>query len=130
MNTKTVLQTDDAPQAIGAYSQAVRAGDLVFVSGQIPLMPDTGELVTGGAEAQISRAFENLSAICRTAGGGMDDIVKLLVYLTDMSDFALVNAEMERRFSRPFPARAALGVASLPKGARVEVEAVLHLPRG
>lgn len=126
MNDKTVFHTTDAPQAIGAYSQAARAGDLVFISGQIPLDPASGELINGGAEAQIDRAFRNLQAVCKAAGGELDDIVKLTVYLTDLGDFAMVNQAMEKMFTRPFPARAALGVAALPKNARVEVEAVLR----
>ena len=125
---KTVIHTDNAPAAIGAYSQAVRAGELLFISGQIPLDPATGELVTGGAEAQIERAFQNLSAVCEAGGGGLDNIVKLNVYLTDLSDFAAVNEAMSRMFSRPFPARAAVGIAALPKGARVEFEAVMQCP--
>ena len=126
--SKTVIHTDKAPAAIGAYSQAVRAGELLFISGQIPLDPATGELVTGGAEAQIERAFQNLSAVCEAGGGGLDNIVKLNVYLTDLSDFAAVNEAMSRMFSRPFPARAAVGIAALPKGARVELEAVMQCP--
>lgn len=126
--SKTVIHTDKAPAAIGAYSQAVRAGELLFISGQIPLDPATGELVTGGAEAQIERAFQNLSAVCEAGGGGLDNIVKLNVYLTDLSDFAAVNEAMSRMFSRPFPARAAVGIAALPKGARVEFEAVMQCP--
>ena len=126
--SKTVIHTDKAPAAIGAYSQAVRAGELLFISGQIPLDPATGELVAGGAEAQIERAFQNLSAVCEAGGGGLDNIVKLNVYLTDLSDFAAVNEAMSRMFSRPFPARAAVGIAALPKGARVEFEAVMQCP--
>lgn len=126
--SKTVIHTDKAPAAIGAYSQAVRAGELLFISGQIPLDPATGELVEGGAEAQIERAFQNLSAVCEAGGGGLDNIVKLNVYLTDLSDFAAVNEAMGRMFSRPFPARAAVGIAALPKGARVELEAVMQCP--
>ena len=124
---KTVIHASDAPDAVGAYSHAVRAGGLVFISGQIPLSPDTGEIVPGDAAAQIKQAFANLAAVCRASGGGLDDIVKLSVYLVDLGDFALVNAAMEKLFARPFPARAALGVAALPKGARVEVEAVLEV---
>lgn len=127
MNTKNAVFTENAPQAVGAYSQAVRAGGLVFISGQIPLAPETGEMVSGGAEAQIAQAFDNLAAVCKAAGGELDDIVKLTVYLADLGDFARVNAAMEKLFSRPFPARAAVEVAALPKGARVEVEAVLQI---
>lgn len=128
-NEKVTFNTAAAPQAIGAYSQAVRAGELVFVSGQIPLDPDTGALVSGGVEAEIDRAFRNLAAVCEAAGRSPDDIVKLTVYLTDLGDFEKVNAAMEKMFTRPFPARAAVGIASLPKNARVEVEAILHAPR-
>lgn len=123
---KTVIHAKDAPAAVGAYSHAVRAGGLVFISGQIPLAPDTGAMVSDAPEAQIDQAFSNLAAVCRAAGGGLDDIIKLNVYLTDLGDFALVNAAMEKLFAKPFPARAALGVAALPKGARVEVEAVME----
>ena len=123
---KTVITTTAAPQAIGAYSQAVRSGGLVFISGQIPLEPDSGELVAGDTAAQIDRVLQNLAAVCQAAGGGLDDIVKLTVFLTDMADFPLVNTAMERDFSPPFPARAAIGVAALPRGARVEMDAILQ----
>ncbi|MDM5147952.1 Rid family detoxifying hydrolase [Candidatus Persebacteraceae bacterium Df01] len=125
MNNKTIIQTNTAPQAIGAYSQAVSHGGLVFISGQIPLDPSTGALVEGGAEAQVECVFDNLAAVCEAAGGKLDDIIKLNVYLIDLTDFSVVNATMESRFSRPFPARAAVGVAALPKGARVEAEAIM-----
>ena len=124
--TKNAIQTDKAPQAIGAYSQAVRSGGLVFISGQIPLDPQSGELVGGDAAAQIARVFDNVAAMCAACGGGVDDIVKLTVYLTNLADFPLVNEAMDSRFSRPFPARAAVGVAALPKGAAVEVEAIMQ----
>lgn len=123
--SKQTLHTDNAPQAIGTYSQAVNHQGLVFVSGQIPLEPTSMEMVSGGIEAQIRRVFENLSAICTEAGGSLDDIVKLTVYLTDMGDFPHVNAIMEQYFTAPFPARAAVGVAALPKGAEVEMDAIL-----
>lgn len=126
--TKKVIQTDDAPQAIGAYSQAVQSGGLVFISGQIPLEPQSGALVEGDAAAQIAQVFDNVAAMCRACGGDVDDIVKLTVYLVDLADFPLVNAAMEERFSRPFPARAAVGVAALPKGARVEADAIMQIP--
>lgn len=132
MKSKTTFQTDAAPQAIGAYSQAARAADgsaLTFISGQIPLDPATGDMVGGGPADQVARVFDNLKAVCEAAGGSLDDIVKLTVYLADLADFSLVNAEMEKRFARPFPARAAIGVAALPKGARVEVEAVMQSAR-
>ena len=106
---KHIIQSNAAPQAIGAYSQAVRVGGLVFISGQIPLHPDTGELVGENAEDQIRRVFANLAALCDAAGGGINDIVKLNVYLVDLADFPLVNQVMEELFTRPFPARAAVG---------------------
>lgn len=124
---KRPIQTDRAPAAIGTYSQAVRAGDLVFLSGQIPLDPATGELVGGDFEARARRVFENLKAVAEAAGGSLDDAVKLTVYLTDLANFATVNAVMASYFSEPYPARAAVGVAALPKGADVEAEAVLAL---
>jgi len=123
--SKKIIHTDHAPQAIGTYSQAVNHQGLVFVSGQIPLDPKSMEMVTGGIESQIRRVFENLSAICTAAGGSLDAIVKLTVYLTDMGDFPQVNAIMEQYFTTPYPARAALGVAALPKDAKVEMDAIL-----
>ena len=125
--SKNIIHTDNAPQAIGTYSQAVNHNGLVFISGQIPLIPETMELVTGDIETQIRRVFENLSAICTAAGGSLDDIVKLTVFLTDMGNFPQVNAIMERYFSAPFPARAAVEVSGLPKGAEVEMDAILGL---
>lgn len=125
---KDIVQTDSAPAAIGAYSQAVRSGGFLFVSGQIPLDPASGELVAGNGEAPIRRAFANLAAVCRAGGASLDDIVKLSVYLTDLSDFALVNEVMGELFAKPYPARAAIGVNALPKGATVEVEAIARLP--
>jgi len=127
MNNKKVIHTDQAPQAIGVYSQAVKHQDMVFLSGQIPLTPETMELVTGGIEAQIRQVFENLAAVCAAAGGSLDDILKLTVYLTSMDDFSQVNAIMDQYFSAPYPARAAIGVAALPKGANVEMDAILRL---
>jgi len=125
--SKITIHTDNAPQAIGTYSQAVNHQGMVFISGQIPLIPETMEMITGDIEAQIRRVFENLSAICTAAGGSLDDIVKLTVYLTDMGNFPQVNAIMEQYFSAPFPARAAVGVSALPKGAEVEMDAILGL---
>ncbi len=125
--SKNTIHTDNAPQAIGTYSQAVNHRGMVFISGQIPLIPETMEMITGGIEDQIRRVFENLSAICTSAGGSLDDIVKLTVYLTDMGNFPQVNAIMEQYFSAPFPARAAVGVSELPKGAEVEMDAILGL---
>jgi len=123
--SKQTIHTDHAPRAIGTYSQAVNYNGLVFVSGQIPLDPASMEIVTGGIEAQITQVFENLSAVCKAAGGSLNDILKLTVYLTDMGSFPQVNALMEQYFEAPFPARAAIGVAALPKDAEVEMDAVL-----
>jgi len=125
--SKTIIHTDKAPQAIGTYSQAVNHQGLVFISGQIPLDPETMEMVTGGIEPQIHRVFKNLSAICSAAGGSLDDIVKLTVFLTDMVNFPQVNAIMEQYFTAPYPARAAIGVAALPKESEVEMDAILAL---
>ena len=122
---KKIIHTDHAPQAIGTYSQAVNHNGLVFVSGQIPLDPAVMEMVPGGIEAQITQVFDNLSAICDAAGGSLNDILKLTVFLTDMGNFPQVNAIMEQYFEAPFPARAAVGVAALPKGAEVEMDAIL-----
>lgn len=125
--TRKSIHSDEAPAAIGAYSQAVRSGNLVFLSGQIPLDPQTMSLVTGDFEARARRVFENLAAVARAAGGDLDHIVKLTVYLTDLGNFAAVNEVMAEYFREPYPARAAVGVAALPKGADVEAEAVLAL---
>ena len=125
--SKKALHTDDAPAAIGTYSQAIQTNGLVFMSGQIPLDPATMELVEGDFEARARRVFDNLRAVAEAAGGELNSIVKLTVYLTDLSNFATVNSVMTEYFDEPFPARAALGVASLPKGADVEAEAVLAL---
>jgi reactive intermediate/imine deaminase len=125
--SKTPIYTSDAPAAIGPYSQAVRYGDLVFLSGQIPLDPATMQIVEGGIEAQADRMFRNLRAVCRAAGSDLSGIVKLNLYLADMGDFPAVNEVMKRYFEEPYPARAAVGVAALPMGAGVEAEAVLGL---
>jgi reactive intermediate/imine deaminase len=125
--SKQIIRTDAAPKAIGIYSQAVRAGDTVYVSGQIPLDPATGELVSGDIEAEIRRAFDNLAAIARAAGGSLADAVKVTVFLTDLAHFAKVNEIMAQYVPEPWPARAAVGVSQLPNGARVEVECILHL---
>ncbi len=125
--SRTIIQTDRAPQAIGTYSQAVRVGDTVYLSGQIPLDPATKELVGGGIEAEIRRVFENLQAVAAAAGGTLAQAVKVNIYLTDLSHFTKVNEIMAQYFPQPYPARAAVGVAQLPKGARVEAECVLHL---
>jgi len=125
--TKQTISTAAAPKAIGTYSQAVRAGNTVYLSGQIPLNPQTMELDAGDMAAQIARVFENLRAVARASGGDLKDIVKLNVYLTDLGNFALVNEVMARYFAQPYPARAAVGVAALPKGAAVEMDAILVL---
>ncbi len=123
--SKKIIQTDNAPQAIGTYSQAVNYNGLVFISGQIPLDPTSMEMVDGGIENQITQVFENLSAICAAAGGSLQSVLKLTVYLTDMGNFPQVNTIMGQYFETPFPARAAVGVAALPKGAEVEMDAIL-----
>jgi reactive intermediate/imine deaminase len=125
--SKKALHTDDAPAAIGTYSQAIQTNGLVFMSGQIPLDPATMELVEGDFEARARQVFDNLRAVAEAAGSNLNNIVKLTVYLTDLGNFATVNSVMTEYFDEPFPARAALGVASLPKGADVEAEAVLAL---
>ena len=124
---REIISTDQAPQAIGTYSQAVKVGDTVYLSGQIPLVPESMELVDGDMEAQIRRVFDNLQAVCRAAGGELADIAKLNIFLTDLSHFPLVNEVMAAYFQQPYPARAAIGVASLPKGAAVEMDAVMVL---
>lgn len=126
---REVIGTPDAPQAIGTYSQAVKVGTTVYLSGQIPLVPETAQMVQGDMRAQIVRVFENLRAVARAAGGDMGDVVKLNVFLTDLAHFPLVNEVMAQYFQAPYPARAAVGVAALPKGAAVEMDAVMVLPR-
>ena len=127
MSKREIISTDKAPQAIGTYSQAVKCGNTVYLSGQIPLDPATMELVEGDMEASIVRVFENLKAVCEAAGGSMQDIAKLNIFLIDLSHFALVNEVMARYFEQPYPARAALAVAALPKGAQVEMDGVMEL---
>jgi reactive intermediate/imine deaminase len=124
--SRQIIRTDAAPQAIGTYSQAVRCGNTVYLAGQIGLDPATMRLVEG-IDAQVARAFENLKAVAVAAGGTLDDTVKLTVYLTDLGHFALVNQVMARYFVEPYPARAAVGVASLPRDALVEVDAIMYL---
>jgi reactive intermediate/imine deaminase len=124
---RTPISTPHAPQAIGTYSQAMRAGNAVYLSGQIPLDPATGEMVVGDMEAQVRRVFENLKALAAAAGSDLDHAVRVTVYLTDLQHFALVNRVMAEYFSQPYPARAAVGVAALPKGAAVEIDAILEL---
>lgn len=122
-----IIQTDKAPQAIGTYSQAVKVGGTVYLSGQIPLIPGTMVLVEGNMEAQIRRVFDNLVAVAEAAGGSLADVAKLNIFLTDLGHFALVNQVMADYFQQPYPARAAIGVASLPKGAEVEMDGVMVL---
>ncbi len=124
---KETIQTDQAPQAIGTYSQAVKAGNTVYISGQIPLVPETMELIESDMEAQIIRVFENLKAVSEAAGGSLNDVAKLNIFLTDLGHFALVNEVMAHYFQQPYPARAAVGVASLPKDVPVEMDAILVL---
>jgi reactive intermediate/imine deaminase len=126
--TKTIVSTSAAPAAIGPYSQAVRVGNTVYLSGQIPLDPATGQLVEGGIEAQTDRAFRNLRAVAEAAGGSLTDVVKLTLFLTDLGHFPKVNEIMQAHFSQPYPARSTIGISSLPRGALFEVEAVMVLP--
>ncbi|MFW2374242.1 MAG: RidA family protein [Gammaproteobacteria bacterium] len=125
--TKEIISTDKAPQAIGTYSQAVKMGTTVYMSGQIPLIPETMELLEGSVEQQIHQVFSNLAAVAEAAGGSLGDVVKLNVFLTDLSNFATVNQVMADYFKQPYPARAAIGVADLPKGSAVEMDAILEL---
>lgn len=127
MNMKQPVATPGAPAAIGPYSQAIRAGDTVYLSGQIPLDPATMQLVEG-FEAQVRRVFDNLQAVCREAGAGFDDVVRVTIYLTDLAKFPVVNEIMASYFREPYPARVTVGVASLPRGAAVEIDAIAHLP--
>ncbi len=124
---REIIHTDLAPAAIGSYSQAVKVGTTVYLSGQIPLLPENMEIVTDGIEAEIRQVFTNLQEVAHAAGGGLKDVVKLSVFLLDMENFPLVNQVMAEYFSEPYPARVAIGVASLPKGAGVEIDAVMEL---
>ncbi|MEN8212890.1 MAG: RidA family protein [Pseudomonadota bacterium] len=126
MNRETI-KTDKAPQAIGTYSQAIKVNTTVYLSGQIPLVPESMVMVEGGMRAQITRVFDNLQAVAEAAGGSLADVAKLNVFLVDLGDFALVNEVMADYFDAPYPARAAIGVAALPKGAGVEMDAVMEL---
>ena len=125
MINKAIIQTDQAPAATGTYSQAVKVNNTVYLSGQIALLPDTMALVDGGVEAQIHQVFKNLIAVAEAAGGNLQDIVKLNIFLTDLSHFPTVNEIMAQYFSEPYPARAAVGVKELPKGAQVEMDAIM-----
>lgn len=124
---KEIISTSQAPAAIGTYSQAVKVGNTVYLSGQIPLVPETMQIVEGDFAERVHQCFKNLSAVCEAAGGKLQDMVKVNIYLTDLSNFATVNAVMAQYFAQPYPARAAVGVASLPKDAGVEIEGVMVL---
>ncbi len=124
---RNIIHTDKAPQAIGTYSQAVQTGNTVYLSGQIPLVPETMEMVEGNMETQIRRVFDNLSAVAGAAGGSLADVAKLNIFLTDLGQFPLVNQVMAEYFQEPYPARAAVGVATLPKQAQVEMDAIMVL---
>ena len=124
---KQAIRTGDAPEAIGTYSQAIKVGETVFISGQIPLEPGTMNIVDEDIRAQTHRVFNNLAAVVREGGGDLDDVVKLTVFLTDLSHFAVVNEVMAEHFNPPYPARAAVGVSALPKGAPIEIDAIVHL---
>lgn len=125
--TREIIHSADAPEAIGPYSQAVKVGDVVYLSGQIPLVPETMTVLDGDFSAQVRRVFDNLSAVAKASGGSLQDIVKLNIFLTDLSYFGTVNEIMTEYFEQPYPARAAIGVASLPKDVPVEMDAILHL---
>ncbi|PIW60075.1 RidA family protein [Shewanella sp. CG12_big_fil_rev_8_21_14_0_65_47_15] len=127
MAEKIIIATENAPAAIGTYSQAVKVGNTVYLSGQIPLVPSTMQIVSDDFEAQVVQVFENLTAVCTAAGGSINDIVKLNIFLTDLSHFAKVNEIMSRYFSQPYPARAAIGVKQLPKASQVEMDGVMEL---
>jgi reactive intermediate/imine deaminase len=125
---KEIINTDKAPQAIGTYSQAVKVNKTVYLSGQIPLVPETMEMVEGDFSANVRRVFDNLTAVCEAAGGSLQDIAKLNIFLTDLGNFAAVNTIMAEYFEEPYPARAAIEIAGLPKDAEVEMDGVLELP--
>ena len=127
MAEKSIIATDKAPQAIGTYSQAVKVGSTVYLSGQIPLVPTSMQIVSDEFSAQVVQVFENLTAVCEAAGGSLNDIVKLNIFMTDLSNFATVNEIMERYFTQPYPARAAIGVKQLPKDSLVEMDGVMEI---
>lgn len=126
--TKAIISTDKAPAAIGTYSQAVKVGTAVYLSGQIPLVPETMETISEDFTEQTHQVFKNLSAVCEAAGGELQDMVKVNIFLTDLSNFATVNEVMSQYFSQPYPARAAIGVRELPKGVQIEIDGVMELP--
>lgn len=125
--SRIIVQTDKAPAAIGPYSQAVRIGQTVYLSGQIPLLPDLGVLLEGGIEAQTHQVFRNLGAVCKAAGGELSDIVRLGIFLTDLDDFTAVNAVMAEYMQQPYPARSTVQISALPRGAHIEIDAIMHL---
>lgn len=125
--SRSIIHTDQAPAAIGPYSQAVRVGNTVYLSGQIPLLPASGVMLEGNVEAQARQVFDNMQAVCRAAGGSLSDIARLGIFLTDLGDFAAVNAVMAEYFTAPYPARSTVQVSALPRGAQVEVDAILVL---
>ncbi|GAA6186191.1 MULTISPECIES: RidA family protein [Alteromonadaceae] len=126
--SKSVIHTDRAPQAIGTYSQAVKSGTTVYLSGQIPLVPETMEMVSDDFKTQAIQVFENVTAVCEAAGGTTNDLVKVNIFLTDLSNFATVNEVMSQYFKKPYPARAAIGVKELPKGSQIEIDGIMELP--
>ncbi|OFE13241.1 reactive intermediate/imine deaminase [Pseudohongiella acticola] len=128
MADKHVISTDRAPSAIGPYSQAIKSGNMVFLSGQIPLDPVSMDVVAGDVEAQARQVLENLSAVAAEAGGTLDDCVKLTIYMTDLNNFAIVNTTMQQYFQTPYPARATIEVSALPRGVQVEIDAIMILP--
>jgi reactive intermediate/imine deaminase len=123
--SKEIISTENAPQAIGPYSQAVKAGGLMFISGQIPLNPETGDLVSGSIEDEANQVLQNIKSICEAAGHGMEDIVKITIFLTDLGNFATVNEVMKKHFSEPYPARATVEISGLPLGVNVDIEAIV-----
>ena len=123
--SKEIISTENAPQAIGPYSQAVKVGGLMFISGQIPLNPETGDLVSGSIEDEANQVLQNIKSICEAAGHGMEDIVKITIFLTDLGNFATVNEVMKKHFSEPYPARATVEISGLPLGVNVEIEAIV-----
>ncbi|KMT66231.1 RidA family protein [Catenovulum maritimum] len=126
--TKQIISTDKAPAAIGTYSQAVKVGSTVYLSGQIPLVAETMELVSTGFVDEAHQVFKNLTAVCEAAGGNLNDLVKVNIYLLDLANFAQVNEVMSQYFDQPYPARAAIGISQLPKGAQIEIDGVMELP--
>ncbi len=125
---KSIVKTDQAPSAIGTYSQAVKVNSTVYLSGQIPLVPDTMEIVSNDFAEQAEQVFKNLSAVCQAAGGEINDMVKVNIFMTDLNNFATVNEVMSRYFNKPYPARAAIEISKLPKGVDIEIDGIMELP--